>query len=168
MRVDDGSPSDIAGQTGSTYSLTSSDVSEQHPATGHLHRRPRLLGVTDQRSDRPGNRLEFHPQTTLAGHHRSQRGRPGRRLYLQCLYRRLQPKPRRIHRGPKLRPDHHLPGRIAGQRNQVCHRPQLPAQRPTRPPPGVLQILGRRAGLPKRCVQQRRQAAHRHTATSGT
>ena len=29
MRVDDGSPSDIAGQTGSTYSLTSSDVGQR-------------------------------------------------------------------------------------------------------------------------------------------
>ena len=128
IRVDDGSPSDIAGQTGSTYSLTSSDVGQSVQLQGHLHRRPRLLGVTQQRRDRRGNRLELHPQTTLAGHHRAQRpGQPDYRLHLQRLHGRSGTEPRRVHGGPGLRPDHHLPGRITGRRNRIRHRPELPA-----------------------------------------
>ena len=168
MRVDDGSPSDIAGQTGATYTLTSSDVGQSIQLKVTFTDDRRLLGVTHQRRDRPGNRLEFHPQTDSGW----PPSFPTRTARLPTTPTTAPPTtqssaPQRVHRGPKHRPDHHLPGRIARRRSRVCHRPQLPAHRPAN---RHLELAHARcrAGLPRTPHTARRQPARRPTATSGT
>ena len=153
MRVDDGSPSDITGQTGSSYTLTSSDVGEsiQLQVTftdDHGFSESLTSAVTGPVTDSSSTRKLFWLATIVP----NEDGQIADYTY-NASADDVNLSPAAFTADQSSVQTITPPGRIARQRNQVCHRPELPAHRPANRHLELAHTR-RRAGLPKRRVQR--------------